>query len=879
MHVLRASRFSQRASAFSRRNAVLLALLALLAISLSLRLYGLNWDGGALYHPDERAILWQGTEFSGKRGVSEIHKPANLSEFFSVESPLNPHWFPYGSLSIYLLKGLSWVLSPMLGPYSLHDYAVLGRALNAIVDSATMLLVFLLAARLFGRRVGLLAAAFTTFAALHIQLSHFYASDVLLTFFAVLTMLFLSRVAARGDPLSALLAGVALGLGVATKVSFAPMLAAVFVAYALYAFFADETAKGVTFNAQRLQVALAGLLMTVGAAGIAFVVTQPYAVIDWRAFARDVNEQSEMVRRIRDYPYTRQYIDTPAYLYPAVQFAKWSVGPLLGVLAWLGFAFGLVAAAAYRRRADILLLSWVVPYFLITGWFDVKFLRYMLPIAPFLAIFAARLLVAAYDWLKAGHRPRLNPRWALAVTGVVLLATAFYGVAYTRIYSRPHPAQAMARWIDQNVPPGARIAREHWDECVVGRFWSCDPNAPNGMLIVESYNDDTPFKQNQLISQLQQADYTVHFSNRLYGTIPRLPERYPMTTAFYQRLMDGSLGFELLRAETSYPGLFGVSFVDDTFTRPGLATPAGFDRFRPGGLTFNLGFADESFSVYDHPTVLLFKKVRQLSPEELRKLLPLGQQSAGPLPLTYAAEGAREQQQGGTWSKIFDPDGLFNKVPELTWLVMVQLIFLLTLPLGLVLFRALPDRGYLLIKALGILLTAFVPWLLASLHWMPFSRGSILLGLLLIALASGLCLWRWRTELWDFLRQRWKLVLAAEVLFLVAFFSFYALRLANPDLWHPYRGGEKPMDFAYLNAVTRSTWMPPYDPWFAGGYLNYYYFGHVILGALLKLTGIAPAVAYNLAIPTIAGYAASAAASLGLALGHDPARPRRAVLA
>ena len=125
------------------------------------------------------------------------------------------------------------------------------------------------------------------------------------------------------------------------------------------------------------------------------------------------------------------------------------------------------------------------------------------------------------------------------------------------------------------------------------------------------------------------------------------------------------------------------------------------------------------------------------------------------------------------------------------------------------------------------------------------------------------------------MQARWRLLVVEEAAFWLLFAGVTLVRWLNPDLWHPSRGGEKPMDFAYLNAVLKSAHFPPFDPWFSGGYINYYYFGFVLIAVLVKLTAIVPAVAYNLAIGTLAAFLGTAAFGVAAALVR-PARRARA---
>ena len=149
-----------------------LALALVLLLALALRLNGVNWDDGYGFHPDERDFYMRAgcmyEALADEPGYQEcgylIDYPdttagiPSLLEFLDSErSPLNPHWFPLGSILLYLLLPLRAVVE-MFTDVSALDMRYVGRPLSALADVGSVFLVFVLGRRMYGVGVGLLAA-------------------------------------------------------------------------------------------------------------------------------------------------------------------------------------------------------------------------------------------------------------------------------------------------------------------------------------------------------------------------------------------------------------------------------------------------------------------------------------------------------------------------------------------------------------------------------------------------------------------------------------------------------------------------------------------------------------------------------------------------
>ncbi|HYP58885.1 MAG TPA: DUF2298 domain-containing protein, partial [Thermomicrobiales bacterium] len=341
---------------------------------------------------------------------------------------------------------------------------------------------------------------------------------------------------------------------------------------------------------------------------------------------------------------------------------------------------------------------------------------------------------------------------------------------------------------------------------------------------------------------------------RLMESVRQSPWRYPVQIRYYDLLTSGQLGFTLAA---------------DFHTEPKI-----------GPLKFDDSLADESWVNYDHPRVLIFKKGALIDQDTYQTLMtPAIDSNWTPTRLNEHAKTLMLDEPVGQlpvvgdfrWSERWTHN---SAVALGVWIVLLALFGVIGRQWSRLLFPRFPDGGAGMSRVLTLIIAGWLLWFLASLKIVAFEVWWCWAALAVIA-AIGFALWWLLADR----RRDYPLpaVAGAEVAFWSVFALFLLFRWINPDSWHPIWGGEKPMEFAHLNATLRSAHFPPFDPWFANGYINYYYYGLYLVAYCIKLTGIPAEIAFNLAQPTMMGLAASGAYTLAAALGSTRRRVSQAV--
>ncbi|HVE66414.1 MAG TPA: glycosyltransferase family 39 protein, partial [Thermoanaerobaculia bacterium] len=563
---------------------------AVLAAGALLRLIGLNWDSGYHLHPDERFISM----------VEErIEFPTSLAGYFdSAGSPLNPYnrefgSFVYGTLPMFVTK----VTAKAIGKDGYGGAHLVGRTLSSIADLFSVWLVYLLARRFSrDRRVALGAAALLAFCPLGIQLSHFWNVDTFLTAVSAAALLGSVRIAQRRSrPPEVAAVGVAIGLAVACKVTALALLLPLGLGVLVAAF-----GTGIPAGGRGVALAVGKAAGRFGLAAVAAAITVrvalPYAFASGFSFALDPRYLDDMKRlaqlssSISGFPPAVQWAGRTV-LFPLKNLVLWGAGPFFGLAALAALVWGVLRLRKHPHLAILPILAHAIFLLAYHGSATTKSMRYFYPVYPGLAVLAALFLAAI---ASTAPTRGLATRVARSALAIAVGGTLLCGLAFTSIYRREHPRVTATRWIYQNIPPPAKVGNEVWDDGQPMPMPGYDVAQYAGPVL-PVVNPDSAQKVEDFVGALQEADWLAVTSNRAYGNQTRIPEVFPMLRAYYRALFDGRLGFELAADFSSYPSLGPLKIPDDR--------------------------AEEVFTVYDHPRVLLFRKTSRFSADRAKQIL------------------------------------------------------------------------------------------------------------------------------------------------------------------------------------------------------------------------------------------------------------------
>lgn len=401
--------------------------------ALALRLWGITWglpnqDRAFSYHPDEGVNLVNGVL---ENGVPRPH--------------LELGFYNYGSLYFYLWQGVVAInrtyglirLSPagVSGdpvPDSTAALILMGRLVTAVLGALTVWAVFAIGNRLFGRAAGLAAGAAYAIMPAAVVHGHYATVDVPATFFIAVALAFGARLLTSGRSRDLALAGLFCGLAAACKYNSALVL------FAPLAALVSRRKMAVGVGQREPWILL-------GAAVAGFLAGCPGILLNWPKFSADfafeLRKSAEGMGLL--------FAGTGnGWLYPILVSLRYGLGVPLLLFALVALGYALLR----RTRQDGYLLAFFVPYYLLLGYAQVRFLRYVIPLLPVLAVLIGRLLTEPRP-----DRPAVSR--ALSGVGIAVgLITLLLSMAWVGLMTRPDSRDQALAYLRREASPNSIIA-------------------------------------------------------------------------------------------------------------------------------------------------------------------------------------------------------------------------------------------------------------------------------------------------------------------------------------------------------------------------------------------------------------------------------------
>jgi len=519
------------------------------------RFYKLDWGEGYFFHPDEYHI-------------------AAAVERLSFPNQMNPHFFSYGSFIVYLIYFTKLILGAFIPKFLTLNPILIGRFYSAFFSTLTIILVYLISNKLFSVRSSVFAALLCAIMPGLIQQAHFATPESILTFWLFLTLYLWFKYGEQKKLRFLCFSAISLGLALGTKVvalTFLPILVMVPLI--------NHRLELLKRPLRLIKLLVLPLLIVV----ITFLLVFPYSVLDRQDFRSSMNYETGVGQGRLVVFYTRQFINTIPIIFQIRKILPYTLGPGILILGALGF-LGILRECLKKRKLLLVILAFLC-YFLPNVFLFAKWTRFIAPSLPFFAIFAS------FFFSKIAKNKPL-----FAICYLLFAINFFWSLMFFSLYFRPDVRITATSWINQNFPSDSFIFTEAGNMLEAPLQGNCQKRS------FDFYHLDENIEiQRQLPGFLEQADYFVVQSRRIFINHQRFPKQFPRIARFYDLLFSGELGFEKIKDFNSFPKLAVGSWqlaVDDEL-------------------------AEETWSVFDHPVIRIYKKIHPFSKETYESLLQI----------------------------------------------------------------------------------------------------------------------------------------------------------------------------------------------------------------------------------------------------------------
>jgi Dolichyl-phosphate-mannose-protein mannosyltransferase len=416
-----------------------LGLIMLLAFTL--RIWGIEYGLPYIYHVDEHYYINTALKLGAGIINNPPYAPTGLSNLLFGEYA---SYYAVGKLAGIFTSTKEFESVFLRDP---SNFYFLGRLTSALLGTATCFTLYMLGKKVFTPIMGLVAAGFLAVSFLHVRDSHYSVPDVAMTFFVTLAIT-LSAVALHNNSRRYIyMASLAAGLAIAMKWTALPVV--ITIGWASL-WVGIESGKHIIGRFVNWSTGFTVLTFVMG-----FALGSPQIFINPTPY---ISEAIQLAQAGRGGGFSIWQVDTlPGWLFYGKTLLI-GVGPILLILGITGILRQLILTVKTGDKVSIVLLSFPLVYYMIMGSTRNYFVRYSLPLLPFIALFAAETVIGTLMWVLASRQRRLS--WILPVI-LIIVAIAqplIQSIRHDILLTRQDTRTLAKQWIEANIPAEAKIA-------------------------------------------------------------------------------------------------------------------------------------------------------------------------------------------------------------------------------------------------------------------------------------------------------------------------------------------------------------------------------------------------------------------------------------